>query len=399
MLRCNACGHEVMSSKKIIKWTNSARSTIILQKATGMPWNRLADIQRLYGVRVSTSNMWAQCSGVWDDCASFIFDALVEEVSRAREMYTDDTGARILEVIAENKELPKNERRACHTTTVCATRVCPETSAKSEIRLYITDNKYCGENIAPIIEKKYLENPDHYLALIADASSKNMPHIDADLLIKIIIVGCLVHGRRKFFELLDFWPEECRYFIEEIAHIYRIEDECRHMESKKRLRYHKRYSTPHMNNIYKKIRQLFDDRLVEPNSDLGKAMNYWIKNKKSLTMFLRVKGVDLDNNRSERSLKTIIVQRKNSLFFKSRSSAEKLSGLSSIVATCRINGINAQRYLDWIQDNWKSVQKDAKSFLPWDYQAMVTAREQDREKEKLLQNQKLIDARAVSAAA
>jgi hypothetical protein len=343
-----------MSNKKITKWTNSARSTIILQKVIGMPWNRLADLQRLYGVRVSTSTMWAQCSGVWGDCASFIFDALVDEVSRARELYVDDTGARILEVIADNKKLPQKERRACHTTTVCATRICPETKAKSEIRLYITDKKYCGENIVPIIKKKYLENPDHYVALIADASSQNIPHVDKELLLNIIIVGCIIHGRRKFFELLDFWPEECKYFTEEIAHIYRIEDECRHMDSKKRLRYHKRYSSLHIKNIYKKIKQLFDDKLVEPNSDLGKAMNYWIKNKKSLTMFLRVKGVELDNNKSERSLKTIIVQRKNSLFFNSRSSAEKLSGLSSIVSTCRINGINAHRYLEWIQDKRKS---------------------------------------------
>ena len=288
-------------------------------------------------------------------------------------MYVDDTGARILEVMAENKNLSAKEKRACHTTTICATRVCAETQVKSEIRLYITDNKYCGENIAPILEQRYLENPDYYVAIVADASSQNIPRIDGELLKKVMIAGCLAHGRRKFFELLDFWPEVCRYFLEEIAHIYRIENECRNMESKKRLKYHKKYSTIHVKHIYSKIKQLFDKKVVEPNSDLGKAMNYWLRAKKSLTMFLKIKGIEVDNNQAERSLKTIIAQRKNSLFFYSKSSAAILSGLSSIIATCHINEINAYMYLNWIQDNWLVVQKDPKSFLPWKYQALVMA--------------------------
>lgn len=96
-------------------------------------------------------------------------------------------------------------------------------------------------------------------------------------------------------------------------------------------------------------------------------MNYWLNNKEELTRFLKVKGGPLDNNKSERALKNMILQRKNSLFFKTKNSAAILSGLSSIVRTCEANGINGFAYLNWVQANWVKAQKDASGYLPWQY--------------------------------
>ena len=395
VLRCNFCQREFMSDKNVTKWTNSARSTIIIQKVMGMPWHRFANIQKLYGTPVATSTMWNGCASAWNECGSFILNALVEELSAAKLMHVDDTAARILTVISANKHLSEKDRRACHTTTICATRICPKTNTKSDIRLYITDNKYAGENIAPILDKRYLDNPDHYVAIVADACNQNIPHIEKELLKKVMIAGCLVHARRKFFELLDFWPKECKYFLERVAQIYRIENECNHLPGKQRLKYHKKHSSIHMKEIYKEIRRLFEEKIVEPNCDLGKAMNYWLRAKKSLTMFLRVKGIELDNNKAERSLKTIIVQRKNSLFFFSRNSAAILSGFTSIVATCHVNNINAHKYLIWVQDNWLAVQENPKDFLPWKYQAMIIA---DKSK-VVLSSTHCIESKAMTVAA
>lgn len=54
-------------------------------------------------------------------------------------------------------------------------------------------------------------------------------------------------------------------------------------------------------------------RKVEPNSALGGAMNYMLERWESLTRFLRVGGVPLDNNASERLLKTSILHRRTVL--------------------------------------------------------------------------------------
>ena len=127
----------------------------------------------------------------------------------------------------------------------------------------------------------------------------------------------------------------------------------------------KQFSAQHIGNIYREIDRLLSKKEVEPNSSLGKAMKYWLNNKKGLTAFLRMKDVGVSNNRAERSLKTIILQRKNSLFFKTMNSAEILSGLSSIVQTCKMNEVNGFAYLNWLQENSSKCIANPKDYLPW----------------------------------
>jgi hypothetical protein len=179
----------------------------------------------------------------------------------------------------------------------------------------------------------------------------------------------LAHGRQKFVDVRENWPQVCDYFLGEIKAIYTHEAHCQSSgyNERQRYKYHRVHSRKHFNNIYAKIKELYAQKVVEPNSDLGKAMNYWRKNRKSLGRFLRVKGIPLDNNASERALKDIILQRKNSLFFKTLDSAEVWSGLASVVKTCSENMINAFEYLNWLQDNWLLVQKQPADYLPWKY--------------------------------
>ena len=63
------------------------------------------------------------------------------------------------------------------------------------------------------------------------------------------------------------------------------------------------------------LEQQFEERLVEPNSSLGKAIAYLRNHWETLTRFLQVERAPLDNNIVERALKLVIRQRKNSLFY------------------------------------------------------------------------------------
>ena len=370
VLRCNACNHEFMSCEQNPdKWDNKARSSIALQRINGMPFYRLSKLQSLYNIPLSPSTLWSQYLGLWLDCGSYIYKELINIASNCKIFYLDDTGAKILEVMQEHKALPEKEQRHCHTTGICTT-----TKEGHKLILYITDNKYCGENFAPILATR--ANKHHYLKLVTDASNQNIPKVNEEELKQIILANCLNHGRQKFDDLKDYYPTECGYFLAEISSIYKVEERYRNCCTRKKLRCHKAESSIHIKNIYTKIRYLFKERLIEPNSDLGKAMNYWLNHQTELTTFLRVKGIDLDTNRVERALKSIILQRKNSLFFKSRNSAEVHSGLSSIVRTCEANKINAFAYLNWLQTNWQKIQKGAQGgYMPWDYIAYINSTE------------------------
>jgi hypothetical protein len=349
-LRCNGCGRNFKAKFNKPKWSNSAKTSCILSRLHGIPFYRLSKLQDMYGMGLSHSTIWMQCLKVWEEVGNSIFEELRSEIALSHNLYCDDTGAKILEFYGSE--------RACHTTVVCGER-----SDGEQLLLYITKNNYCGENIAPLMVG--------HKNLMSDASSMNKPHVDQDQLSKIVMFYCLYHGQAKFKEIESSYPEECGYFLEQISNIYKIDREARNMPAKKRLRLHKRYSTQYVNNIYRKITELFKNRLIEPNSRLGSVMRYWRKHKKELTRFLKKSGVSLDNNVSERNLKSMILQRKNSMFFATEKSAAILSGLASIVFTCSANGISAADYLDWIQENASKASSNPSSYMPWKYRETI----------------------------
>jgi transposase len=363
VLRCNACGAMVMNNANITKWTHSSRSSIVLQKTHGMPFNRLSKLQGLSGIPIAASTLWQQCLELWDEVGSYIYDELLSIAVECNSFNVDDTGAKILEVIKANKLLPGKERRWCNTTTICA-----RTENDEALVLYITSNKHAGENIAPILQKR--QNKRDYIQLITDASSNNKPVLEENyawLLDQIITIYCLAHGQRKFTDIEQHYPEECGYFLIQTRAIYHNEHQCKSYSPEEKLKYHQEHSSRYINNIYNKIEELVSEKEIEPNSALGKAMKYWLNNKEGLTQFLRVAVISLDNNWAERSLRALILQRKNSFFFKTKKSAKILSGLHSIVKTCEENGINVFGYLNWLQDNWIKVRKNSRYYTPFAY--------------------------------
>ena len=133
------------------------------------------------------------------------------------------------------------------------------------------------------------------LLLVSDASSQSLPS-DSDLT-RVIAAGCLGnHGRRKFADLQHNYPKECGLFLDLISSIYKNEAACKEQSKEQRLKYHQQYSQPLVDQIYNYINELFANKVVEPNSDLGKAMNYSLNHKLALTAFLRIAGCPIDNN-------------------------------------------------------------------------------------------------------
>ena len=119
------------------------------------------------------------------------------------------------------------------------------------------------------------------------------------------------------------------------------------------------------------LEQQCDERLVEPNSSLGKAMAYLLGHWETLTRFLQVPGAPLDNNLVERALKLFIRQRKNSLFYATEHSAYIASVLTSLIATCLHAGVNALEYLVALQEHRAEVFAEPEAWFPWTYKAFL----------------------------
>jgi transposase len=115
-----------------------------------------------------------------------------------------------------------------------------------------------------------------------------------------------------------------------------------------------------------------DQRLVEPNSVLGKATTYLQRHGESLTLFLRQPGAPIDNNASERALKKPILHRKNSMFYKTRIGARLANLFMYIFNTCQLNKINPLHYMNAVCEHHAEVD-NPEQWLPWSYQQAVSA--------------------------
>ena len=89
---------------------------------------------------------------------------------------------------------------------------------------------------------------------------------------------------------------------------------------------------------------------VTSKGQIGKAYSYFLNNYDGLTLFLLRARVPIDNNSSERLLRSHVVGSKTWYGTHSKSGAEAAAVHFIIVESCKLNQVNPrQYYLDMIQ--------------------------------------------------
>jgi hypothetical protein len=185
---------------------------------------------------------------------------------------------------------PGPERTGMFTTAIVAT------GDGHKIALFISGRQHAGENLKDVLLRRAAELPPPIQ--ICDALARNLPGK-----LKTIVSNCLAHGRRQFVDMADLFPEECRHVLEMFAVVYHNDAIARerNLSPEERLLFHQAESGPTMEELHVWLVRQFDERRVEPNSGLGKAISYLLRHWEKLTLFLRVAGAPLDNNICERA--------------------------------------------------------------------------------------------------
>jgi hypothetical protein len=370
-LRCSACGQiftaGLPADVGAEKYTAQARAVRAVSRYyLGVPGYRLQGFQALLGVPIPDATQWDQIEAV-GDCAYKVFAQMEHEAAQGEVIFHDDTAVRILALMQENRALlaaaqahgcstPK-ERTGMHTTALVV-KVGEHTAI-----LYYSSRRHAGENLQELLDQRAagLAKP---LAM-SDALASNAITNEA----VVIRCHCLAHGRRKFSDLAEVFPHECQVVLEVMRQVFDHDEQARkeQLRPAERLRYHQARSQPLMDGLKRWLDTRLDERLVEPNSALGKAIGYMQRHWVTLTRFLSAPGAPRDNNLAERALKLFIRQRNNSLFYKSTHSAYIASVLTSLIATCVYAGINAVEYLVALQEHRGEVWADPAAWLPWAY--------------------------------
>jgi len=328
----------------------------VMRYALGMPHHRLAQWQNWAGVPLPASTQFERVEAMANAVLP-VFRHIETLAANRPLIQSDDTGARVLSLQAENKTRAPDERTGIFTTGIVARGFDGTVPA---IVLYASGRRHAGENLDRLLTKRTVEAGD--VIHMADASSM------APSSPRRITANCIAHARRYFIEAEAAFPEHCERVLNDIATIYQHDDETRGMDPQARLLHHQKHSWPVMKALYDWIEEQFRERVVEPNSRLGKAFSYVKKHWKGLTRFLEVPGVPLDNNQTERELKPSQRHRKNSLFFKTEAGAGVGDVLLSMIRTSVANGIDPVHYLTTIATHAEKVRVSPEPWLPWSYQ-------------------------------
>ncbi len=80
-------------------------------------------------------------------------------------------------------------------------------------------------------------------------------------------------------------------------------------------------------------------------SNLEKAVNYSLNNKKELEVFLLDGRLELTNNRAERAVKPFVMGRKNWLFADTNKGADASMMWYSIIESAKLNNLDVYGYL------------------------------------------------------
>jgi hypothetical protein len=142
-------------------------------------------------------------------------------------------------------------------------------------------------------------------------------------------------------------------------------------DHEERLKWHQQNSTEPMEEIKKYCNGLMERKEFEPNSSLGKAINYLNNNWNALTLFLRIPGAPLHNNEDEQLMKRAVLNRKNAYFFRNETGAKIADIIMSMIETCFFNNVNSYLYLIAIQKYQKDVFQHPELWVPWKYEARL----------------------------
>jgi transposase len=206
---------------------------------------------------------------------------------------------------------------------------------------------------------KFLAGFQGYLQTDAYVSYESVVRQSAG---KIIAVGCWAHARRDFFDARLNYVREAHHVLALIEQLYDIEDEIANRSDAERLAERQARSVPVLNRLEEYLRE--QKMTVLPQSKFGQAISYALNHWENLLRYATDGALEIDNNRSERTLRPVAIGRKNWMFFGSDRGGETAAICMSIIASAKRHNIEPKAYVTGLLKALSSGDVDLRSLLP-----------------------------------
>ncbi len=183
------------------------------------------------------------------------------------------------------------------------------------------------------------------------------------------LVYCWTHVRRRFVKRFESDRSPiAEEMLRQIALLYQIEKTVRGKAAEVRLVARREHSAP----IIAALKPWLEAQLsrIPQKSQLAEDIRYTLAHWTGLIRFLEDGTLELDTNPVENQIRPIALTRKNALFAGNEVGAENWAMLASLVATCKLSGVNPVD--DYLADTLRAIldghpQSGIEDLMPWRY--------------------------------
>jgi transposase len=163
----------------------------------------------------------------------------------------------------------------------------------------------------------------------------------------VVHAQCWSHTRRHFLKAEDIEPELTATALDYIRRLYDEEGELnrRRLDATKRLEQRAKQCKPIVDEFFEWVKTTLEQRALLPSSPFTGAADYALARERPLRVFLEYPDVPIDTNHLEREIRPIALGRKNWLFCWTEVGAQCVGIFQSLIATCRLQGIDPYTYL------------------------------------------------------
>jgi len=315
---------------QVIKGSMCAPETaayIITQKCVmGTPIYRQWQDWKRQGLPIEKQTMlnWViRCS---EDYFEPIYDELHRKILLEKYLHSDGT---TLQVLREPGKAPQSES--------CMWQYRTGSSALHPIILF--DYQPDKKQERP---KAFLDGFIGYLTTDGSSSYNGLP---AD----IILTGCLSHVRSKFSDSLRCLKDSDREGSLALIgkdycdKLFDIERDIKDLTPEERYIIRNEKAAPILDGFHKWLKSV--EPYISLKSKIGNAVGYALNQWDRLKRYLEDGHLECSNNLSERSFKTLVINRKNFLFATSVAGARATAVLHSITETAKASNLNPFNYL------------------------------------------------------
>jgi transposase len=305
-----------------------------------LPYYRLEDIFARQGFEISraTQSVWGGDVG---DLAEPLYELMGNRVRQSHVVTTDDT------------IMPMQNKGTC---------------TNARMWVYVGDEAH-PYNVFDFTLDRGRDGPGRFLkdyrqVLLADAYAGYNGVVVGNAITR---AGCWAHARRKIVEAEKSAPEIAKDAVERVRALYAVERLGKDASVEERLKLRQQQSAPLLDKLHEKL-LLWKEQLL-PKHPMAEAINYALGQWQELNVFCADGAVSIDNNVSEREMKRVVLNRKNSLFVGNPRGGRTAAILASLTSTCRRHDIDPQLYLtqlltnlpilqasqlpQWLPDQWK----------------------------------------------